>query len=181
MSNFKYKNLALIFILLLSCIFLIQSWIILERIKKTGKIAVFMPLLIRGENYRSYDLEKPGAQANRVLENVGRVGPAIALEDMVRGILLLEKKEGLSLSPSQKSKISAILKNAYKKREELLRCQSEILTLQHEVPDLGARIYDFLTPKQKEYIISKRDEVSLKEFEEPAWENLIESLEKAVE
>lgn len=181
MSDFKNKNFALILILLLSCIFLVQSWIILGRMNKTRKVAAFMPLLVRGERHSSHDLERPGAQSAKILEKVGRIGPTIALEDMVRGISLLGKKVNLSLSPDQKSKISTILKSAYKKREELLRCQGEILRLQREIPALGARIYDFLTPEQKEHIIFDRDEISLKEFEEPAWENLIKSVEKTVE
>lgn len=181
MFNFENKNLALVSIILLTCIFLIQSWVILERIGGTRKVPVFMPLLVPGEDYSSYDLEKVGAQAARVLEKVGRIGPTISLEDMVRGTLLLEKREELSLNAWQKYRISAILKNAYKKREELLKCQNEISKLEHEIPILGGRVYNLLTPEQKKYIFANRDKISLKEFEEPAWENLNDSLEKTVE
>lgn len=181
MFNSKKKYLPLMFIILLSCIFLTQSWLILRRINNVRKVPVFIPLLVPGENYSSFDLEKAGIQVSRLLENVGRIGPTISLEDMVRGILLLEKKGELSLNPRQKSKILAILMDAYKKREELLKCQGEILRLQREIPILGAGIYGYLTPEQKDYITINRDRISLKEFEESTWENLSSSLEKIIE
>lgn len=175
----SYISFAVIFILFLSA--LIQLQHIVAQIKKTKRVPVFMPLLVPGEDYSSYDLQRIGAQAAKILERVGRIGPTISLEDMVRGVLFLEEKEYLPLSKKQKIKVLGIIREAYKKREELLDCQRQIVTLSEEIPVLGDKIYGLLTSEQKNYIISNRDNISLKEFEEPSWKNLIGSLEKNIE
>lgn len=176
------KNTFLtVIIVLFSLLFLAQSAIIMNLISSQKKVPVFMPLLVPGENYSSYDLEKMGGQTAKILQKAGRIGPTISLEDMVRGILLLEKKKESVLTQKQKNKILEILKSAYKEREELLSCQNEILSLQGEIPALGRKINDYLTPQQKNYINSNRDKISLKEFEESSWQELISALEKNIE
>lgn len=181
MVNFKNKYLPLTLAILLCLVCAVQLSFIIVQINRTKKIPVFMPLLVPGEDYSSYDLGKIGVQSAKILKNAGRIGSTISLEDIIRGILLLEKKNNFPLSRRQKNKISAILEDAYKEREDLLQYSNEIREIEKEISVLGDKIYSFLTPEQKEYLIARRDRISLKEFEEPVWKELINLLEKDIE
>lgn len=123
-------------------------------------------------------LELAGVETMNILRQAGRLGPTVSLEDLVRGLLLLESESGApALSERQKKRLLPIVRRAFERRGELLEIEREIRALEEQLPRQAAAVLEQLLPAQRDAIRRSRDEVSLAEFEDPYWRELLAALE----
>jgi len=122
--------------------------------------------------------ELAGVETINILRQAGRLGPTVSLEDRGRGLLLLQSESGApALSARQKAQLLPILQRAYERRGELLNIEQEIRDLEQQLPQQAAAVLEQLRDDQREFIRRSRDDISLMNFEDPYWRELLAALE----
>jgi hypothetical protein len=159
---------------------------------RSARVPVFMPLVTdSGEPNQPpppgeaepptppepADLELAGVETMTILGQAGRLGPTVSLEDLVRGLLFLEEQGGeLALSPAQKKALAPLVEQAFAHRRELLETQEEIRALEKRLPQQAAQAMRVLTDDQARRLREGRDVISLAQFEDPYWQELLGKL-----
>lgn len=82
------------------------------------------------------------------------LGPTLTIEDVVRGILVMEEhpEKGLALDPDQRRAVARTLQEASRERDEMLRRAAEVRDAEARQAEIAARLLDSLTPAQRRYL-----------------------------
>ena len=84
----------------------------------------------------------------------------ITTDDVIRGLNILYEEEGeFQLTPQQKEKLLPLVKKAAEGKERIHNLRKEEELLQYSVMKKTADLFMALTPDQRAYIRSNRDEV----------------------
>lgn len=118
----------------------VQSWLLLSR---SGPRVV--PLVLP---YRVADLPAPAPS--------GEPGPVMTTDDVVRGLLVLQE-EG-RLTEAQRRALLPLVQEASERKERLLRMRQEEERLQGALAEKAVRVLERLSPDQREWLLSNRDE-----------------------
>lgn len=85
---------------------------------------------------------------------------AITTDDVIRGLNVLYEEDGeLQLTPAQKEKLLPLVKRAAEGKKKLHNLRKEEELLQYSVMKKTADLFMALTPDQRAYIRSNRDEI----------------------
>ena len=155
-------------------------------------LALALPLALRpsGEALRLLPLlgphDPPGAlqgpgEAERALQaRAAAIGDYLTIEDLARGVLLLERGElpGVSpLSEAERQEVARLLAEADAHRGELLELEQQIAAADEALGELATRLAWSLSPEQRAALRSQRNRVSVGEVERAYWDELFQVLE----
>ncbi|MDP8225346.1 MAG: hypothetical protein P9L99_18435 [Candidatus Lernaella stagnicola] len=158
------------------------SFFLIHRAADQARVPVFMPLVVDqgapppeadtspGPDAPPPNLENAGVESMTILQQAGRLGPTVSLEDFVRGLIFLDEQQGeLGLTKEQKARLLPILGRAMERRGELLAIEEKIRELESALPAQAEHAAAVLTPKQIEKMVDGRDEISIRHFENTYW------------
>lgn len=145
------------------CILIIlQSLVLSSKKNEMYRMPIFLPLVFE---------PKQNKDASH-----GDLMSGITVDDLVRGMLSMEKDKSLSLAASQVIQVRPLLQEMAEKRKNILELRNKRHQLNEYSMDTGIMIAQSLTPEQFAYIINNRDEAVLLLEKKPYWEELLESL-----
>jgi hypothetical protein len=143
------KTLFIISLILIFT-FLLQFFIFIHFREQNRKVFVLMPLITPATE--GQDLSRIGLNTLNFLSQTGRLGSTLSLEDLAKGVLLLENNPQLALRPGQKARILKNLKAAYQNLEAIENLRKGDYKLEMELNGIQARIKTLLTPPQVKFI-----------------------------
>lgn len=105
---------------------------------------VWVPLQLSAEG----ELQVP---AEPLVDGPAVLGPTLTIEDVVRGLLVMEEhpEKGLALDPAQRRALAPLLEAAARERDEMLRLADQRRQAEAEQAALTARVLQSLTPDQR--------------------------------
>lgn len=125
-------------------------------------------------------LQGPDAATQALRARVAAVGPAVTIEDLARGTLALERGElpGVApLSDRERAEVLALVQAADKHRDELLAVEADLAAAEAELTAKARVIAAGLTPTQRAWVMTRRDQVSVGQVEKAYWDELLVELE----
>lgn len=116
-----------------------QTWLFLAKARDP-----VVPLVLP---YRVADLPPTGP---------AEPGPVMTTDDVIRGLLVLQE-EG-RLTEAQRRELLPLVQEAAERKERLLRLRQEEERLQGALAEKAVRVLERLSPDQREWLLSNRDE-----------------------
>jgi hypothetical protein len=153
-------------------------------------VALAVALAARGGGGRAYlplqgpgdppgALRGPGRAEAALQAKVAALGDYLTVEDLARGALALERgelPEVTPLSAGERERLAALLAEADAHRTELLALEGEIAQVESELGAVARSLAASLTPAQRDWIQSQRDQVSVGEVERAYWDAALQAV-----
>lgn len=151
-----------------------QSYVLIKSKKEIHRMPIFLPVSLEFEQRQKNKAWLINPQYEDSFSK-GHI-EGITADDLVRGMLSIERNKKLTLAKEQAIQIFPILQKMAKKRAQLLELRNLRHHLNEASTDAGIHIVQVLTAAQFNYIISNRDKTALLLEEKPYWDYLINSL-----
>lgn len=162
--------------LALALLALVLAGLLLRREADTAVVS--LPLLDPGAPPGS--LQGPGEAEAVLRAKAALVGDLYTVEDLARGLLLLERGELPGVAPltdSERAEVAALLRQADADRTELLALEQQIRAAEAELGEIGLQLAATLTPEQRARVLAERDRVSVGGVERAYWDAVLQSVE----
>lgn len=142
-------------------------------ISPAGSGQAFVPLLRAGTPIES--VQGPGSADRALTTEVAVLGDWLSVEDLCRGVLALEQGEltGVApLSPAERTRVAELVAAADAHRKALLEVEAQLAASEVALGDEARRIAATLTPEQRTWVQTQRDNVSVGQVEAAYWAEL---------
>ncbi|MCB9742367.1 MAG: hypothetical protein H6741_06140 [Alphaproteobacteria bacterium] len=142
--------------------------------------ATTLPLLLPSDPPGA--LQAPGEAEATLEARAVALGDYLTVEDLARGVLLLERGEleGVPpLSEAERTQVAALLRAADQHRTELLEVEGEIRGVDADLSAVSAELAARLSPAQRLQVRQQRDRVSIGEVERAYWDAVLELVDEA--
>ncbi|MCB9762478.1 MAG: hypothetical protein H6739_21955 [Alphaproteobacteria bacterium] len=139
------------------------------------------PLPLMGADAPPGALQGPGEAERTLRAQAVAIGDFLTIEDLARGVLLLERGEladAPPLSGAERDEVARLLAQADAHRTELLQIEGEIAAVDAELAEVAARLAASLTPAQRQWVVARRDQVSVGEVERAYWDAVLDALKE---
>lgn len=124
----------------------------------------------------SFDSAGPGSFPEAPLVSGPAVlGPTLTMEDVVRGLLVMDEQPDLALDARQRRAIARELGAASREREAMLACARERREAEQLQAEVAARMLEVLTPAQRR-LLQQRGALPAAGLPTSPWEPLLRAL-----
>ncbi len=122
---------------------------------------------------------RPGEAGDSVVRGqVAQVGDWLTIEDLVRGVLALERDtlDGPPLTDAEREELHALVLQADAHRTELLEVEVALRSAEQALDARARALAAALTPEQRAWVLAQRDQVSVGSVEAAYWRDLAQIL-----
>jgi hypothetical protein len=121
----------------------------------------------------------PRTHAEAIHAQAAALGDVLTIEDLARGVLALEEGALPGVAPLEgnvRDEVGRRLAAANERREALLAIEADLAVEDARLAAAARAMAETLTPEQREWVMEKRDQVSVAGVERAYWDAVLNAL-----